>query len=155
MSERTESVDSPDVSVTVEIITDSRALTGSVDSPNRRDRREPVPKGWQQVSSAPVRFVGRYKADGVRMSGGAERTSSGRYRFYVKSPTETFWENANQLLYPDRGLVDGAYRIDFPKGELPATLAEGIEAVQRLMVADDREREATGEDDSDPEEWWT
>lgn len=106
-----------------------------------------LPNGWYQVETDPDRFVGYYERDGVRMSGGAEKTAEG-YVFCVKEPTKVFWKNAHQLLYPGRGLVDRAYVVDLPGEELPATLAEGFERVERLMGAD-ADGEATEQADSD------
>lgn len=142
MTEETDSVDQEDesTSVTVDSVTDSGSQRGSE-----------APDGWRQIATDPDRFVGHYEADGRWMSGGAEKTADGRYRFYVKLPPEVFWENAHQLLVPGRGLVDGAYVVDLPGEELPATLDEGLERVERLMVLD-VDRDVTEQADSDQKE---
>lgn len=154
MTGETDSVDQEDesTSVVVESVTDADAVTGS-GGVDRRDRGESVaPKGWRQIATNPDRFVGHYEADGVRMPGGAQRTSSGRYRFYAKSLTETFWKNMHdgQHLLAASEVVDGAYLIIFE--ERPDSLQDGIESVEEKMVADGREGAATGEDDSDQED---
>lgn len=154
MSEQTDSTESEEksTSVVVESVTDADDVTGSGGA-DRRDRGESVaPEGWRQIATDPDRFVGHYEADGARMPGGAERTSSGQYRFYAKSPTETFWKNMHdgQHLLAASGLVDGAYLINFE--ERPESLQDGIESVEEKMIADGQDGEATGQADSDQED---